>query len=80
VVNLNQLDIELLKTRIDRKVQFHCKDGEIVIGTLHFVSEDEEDVIYDLISSSRMARYPSGGNMAYRLTFAEIDFVTLPES
>ena len=77
---VDQTDIELLKTRIDRKVQFHYKDGEIVLGTLHFVSEEESDVIYDLISSNRMARYQLFGNSAYRLTFEEINFVTLPES
>lgn len=80
MVNVNQTDIELLKTRIDRKVQLHCKDGEVVVGTLHFVSEDEQDVIYDLIQSNRMPRYQSFGNSAYRLAFEEIDFVTLPES
>ena len=77
---MDQTDIELLKKRIDGKVQLHCKDGEIVVGTLHFVSEEERDVIYDLISSNRMALYQSLGNSAYRLTFDEIDFVTLPES
>lgn len=77
---MDQADIEFLKTRIDRNVQFHCKDGEIVVGTLHFVSEEEQDVIYDLVSSNRMARCQSHGNSAYRLTFEEIDFITLPES
>lgn len=80
MVNVDQTDIELLKTRIDGKVQLHCKDGEIVVGTLHFVSEEERDVVYDLISSNRMERYQSHGDSAYRLTFEEIAFVTLPES
>jgi hypothetical protein len=38
------------------------------------------DVIYDLISSNRQDRYQSFGNCAFRLTFDEIEFVTLPES
>ena len=79
-MNVDQTDIELLKTKIDGTVQLHCKDGEIVVGILHFVSEEERDVVYDLISSNRMARYQSFGDSAYRLTFEEIDFVTLPES
>jgi hypothetical protein len=77
---LDARDLELLKTRVDRVVQFRCKDGEVIVGTVHFVSEEERDVIYDLISSNRMSRYESFGNSAYRLTFEEIDFVTLPES
>ena len=61
-------------------VRFHCRDGEIILGTLHSVSEEEMDVIYDLISSNRQDRYQSFGNCAFRLTFDEIEFVTLPES
>ena len=45
--------LELLKTRIDRVVQFHCKDGEVIVAAIHLVSEEEQDVIYDLISSNR---------------------------
>ena len=79
-MNVDQADIEFLKMRIDGKVQFHCKNGEIVVGTVHFVLEEEGDVIYDLIWSNRMAQYEAFGNSAYLLTFEEIDFVTLPES
>ena len=61
-------------------VQFHCRDGEIIVGKLHSVSEEEMDVIYDLISSNRQDRYQSIANCAFRLTFEEIEFVTLPET
>lgn len=50
------------------------------VCTLHFVSEEERDVIFDLISSNRMQRHESFGNCAYRLTSEDIDFVTLPKS
>jgi len=73
-------DVELLKARIEQTVPIRCKNGEDVVGKVHFVSEEERDVIYDLISSNRMERYESFGNSAIRLTFDEIDFVTLPES
>ena len=79
MVAVDRTDIEFLKTRIDQKVKFHCKDGEVVVGTLHFVSEEDEDVIYDLISSDRLTPYQSHGDCAYRLAFDEIDFVTFPE-
>ena len=77
---MNPSDLELLKASINRVVEFHCKDGEIVNGTVHFVSEEESDVVDDLISSNRMIRYEAFGNSAYRMPFDEIDFVTLPES
>lgn len=63
-----------------RPIRFHCKDGEIIVGNLHSVSEEETDVFYDLISSNRQARYSPFGNCAFRLSFDEIEFVTLPES
>jgi hypothetical protein len=75
---VDQNDIDLLKTRIKRVVRFCCKDGEVIVGTVHFVSDEEQDVIYDLISSNRMSRYESFGNAAYLLAFEEIEFVTLP--
>ena len=80
VVSVNKADIDFLRTRIDRNAQFHCKDGEVIVGLVHFVSEEEQDVIYDLITSNRMVRYQSFENSTYRLTFEEIEFVTLPES
>jgi hypothetical protein len=73
-------DIKLLKSRIDQIVWFHCKDGEQIVGTILFVSENEQDVTYDLISSNRMAGYESNRGSAFRLTFEEIDFVTLPQA
>jgi hypothetical protein len=57
---LNQADVELLKARINQKVQFHYNDGEIVTGVLHCVSEAErEDVIYDLIAHSLRVKWVS---------------------
>jgi hypothetical protein len=80
VVTVNQNDIGFLKSRIDQTVLFHCKDGERIVGRVLFVSEEEQDVIYDLISSNQAGRYESFGDAAYSLTFEEIERVTLPES
>lgn len=77
---MDQIDIDFLKSRVGHNVRFHCTDGEVLIGRLRFVSDDEQDVIFDLVSSNRMSRYESFGECAYTLPFSEIDFVTLPES
>ena len=77
---MTTVDIELLTQRIGLPIQLHCRDGEVIVGRLHSVSESEMDVIYDLISSNRPARYQSFGDCAFRLAFEEIEFVTLPES
>ena len=77
---MTQNDINLLKSRVDRTVRFHCKDGETIVGTVHFVSEKEQDVIYDLISSDRSERYESFADSAHQLTFDEIDHVSIPDA
>jgi hypothetical protein len=80
VVIVNQNDISFLKSRIEQTVLSHCKDGERIVGTVHFVSEEEQDVIYDLIASNQATRYEYSGDSAYRLAFEKIECVTLPES
>jgi hypothetical protein len=80
VVSVNQNDIELLKSRIDQRVLFHCKDGEQIVGKVILVSDEDQDVIYDMVSSNRNERYASFGDAAHLLKFEEIDFVALPDT
>ena len=58
-------DIELLCQRVGLAVQFHCTDGEIIVGRLHFVSESETDVILDVLSSNLPSRRPSVGDRLF---------------
>lgn len=67
--------IAFLKIRVDQTATFRCKDGEVIVGRILFVSDEDRDVIYDLVSSNRMDRYRSLRDCAYRLTFDEIDSV-----
>jgi hypothetical protein len=75
---MEESGIAFLKTRIDHTATLHCKDGEVIVGRIHFVSDEDRDVIYDLVSSNRMDRYSSPEGSAYCLTFDEIESVSMP--
>jgi hypothetical protein len=70
--------IGLLKQNVGKDVELVCTDGEIVQAHVISVSEEERDVIYDLISSNLSDRYrdrPS--NAAYLTPFDQIDNIRL---
>jgi len=50
-------EIKFLKDHDHQTVLLHLKDGEVVKAKILFVSETEQDVIVDLISSTNIARY-----------------------
>ena len=47
---MTQADLELLKASIDTLVRVRCRDGEIFIRKALSVSEEEQDLVYDLVS------------------------------
>ena len=71
-------EIELLKQRVVKDVELVCTDGEVVHAHVISVSEEERDVIYDLISSSLTERYKGRPSDASYLTpFDEINSIRL---
>jgi hypothetical protein len=46
-------DLELLKASIDQTVVLRCTDGEVIVAQIHSVSEEDQDIIYDFVSSNR---------------------------
>jgi len=54
---MTQQDLESLKENDHKIVRLHLDDGEVVTAKVLFVSETEEDVIVDLISSTKVERY-----------------------
>jgi hypothetical protein len=45
---MNTKDLEILKANIDNVIKIISRDGETLLAKVVLVSEDEEDVIYDL--------------------------------
>jgi len=73
---MNAKDLETLKSNIDNLVKISCYDGESLVVKLLLVSEEDQDVVYDLVSTSRVHQYEKFDKQpAYRIRFQEIESV-----
>jgi hypothetical protein len=73
---MNQKDIETLKQNDNRLVRLTTRDGEVVIARVRFVSDSNQDLIYDLISTTKESQYEKHDEQpAYRIDFNEIKSV-----
>jgi len=69
-------DLQLLKASVDKLVKITCSDGEILIAKVHAVSDEDEDVIYDLISTTNESHYEKRDEQpAYVIGFRDIERV-----
>jgi hypothetical protein len=69
-------EIKFLKDHDHQVVLLHLKDGEVVKAKILFVSETEQDVIVDLISSSNITRYQKDDvQPAFQYSFKDISWV-----
>jgi hypothetical protein len=71
-----------LKQAYDRTVSLLCADGELIVGDIVFVSEENQEVLYDLVSSNRPELYHDRwvGFHVFSLPLDQIVSVTLEES
>ena len=70
--------IELLKNGVGKNFELLCTDGEVVQAHVISVSEEERDVIYDLISSNMTDRYQGRPvNAAYLTPLDQINSIRL---
>jgi small nuclear ribonucleoprotein (snRNP)-like protein len=79
---MNQNDLQLLKASVDKLVRIHCRDGEVLVARVHFVSDEYKDLIYDVVSTNQKARYEKHGQQAaYTVGFQDIESVEpVPDS
>lgn len=76
---MNAVDLQVLKANIGHQVILHCTDGETILAELHSVSEEDEDLIYDVVSSSRSKEAVGGkGGPAYLMPLSDVQSVELP--
>jgi hypothetical protein len=69
-------DIQTLRENDNRIVRIRTNDGEIMLAKVRFVSDSEQDLIYELISTSKESQYEKHDEQpAYRIAFAEIESV-----
>lgn len=73
---MNTSDLKLLKSRLDKAVRIFCLDGEVIVAKVLFVSENEGDLSYDLISTNRESQYEKLDRQpAYLIRFDDISAV-----
>ena len=73
---MNQEDIETLNQNDKRLVRLTTCDGEVIIARVRFVSDSNQDLIYDLISTTKESQYEKHDEQpAYRIDFKDIESV-----
>jgi len=73
---MNDRDIQTLKENDSRFVRIRTYDGESMIAKVRFVSDLNQDVIYDLVSTTKESQYEKHDEQpAYRISFEDIESV-----
>jgi hypothetical protein len=69
-------DLQILKTNANRVFKIKTYDGEVLLAKVMAVSESEEDVIYDLVSTSKESQYEKFDEQpVYKIDFKDIESV-----
>ena len=73
---MNPEDIETLKHNDNRLVRLTTCDGEVMFARVRFVSDSNQDLIYDLISITKESQDETHDEQpAYRIDFKDIESV-----
>lgn len=73
---MNDRDLETLKRNDNHLVKITTCDGEVMIARVRFVSESNQDLIYDLVSTTRESQYEKLDEQpAYLIRFDDIESV-----
>jgi hypothetical protein len=68
--------ITLLQQSIDKVVRLKCTDGEIIVAKLDAVDPIDEEIVYEMLSTSDESKYEKFDRQpAYLLHFNEISTV-----
>jgi len=69
-------DLRTLKENDNCIVRLKTYDGEVMLAKVRFVSESEQDLVYDLVSTSKESQYEKHDEQpAYLIRFEEIESV-----
>lgn len=75
---MDDIALQLLKRNVNKRVRIRATTGENILTIVRFVDEEHRDVVHDLISTDRPARYVEMGAPipgAYVIPFEFIDSV-----
>jgi GH15 family glucan-1,4-alpha-glucosidase len=72
-------DLRTLKENDNHIVSIKTYDGEVMMAKVRFVSQSEQDLVYDLISTSKESQYEKHDEQpAYLIKFVDIESVDVP--
>ena len=75
---MREIDLDILRASVDHVVRIVCCDGEIMLAKVLSVSDEDEDVIYDLVSTTKESQYEKHDKQpAYLVKFKDIEHVEL---
>lgn len=69
---MDALAVQFLKSRIDLLAKLTCYDGEIMVVKVLTLSEDDQEVVYDLIETNRDQDFDNGQQPAFLIRFEDI--------
>lgn len=70
---MDENDLRLLKSSVDKLVRIRCSDGEVLVAKVLFVWDEYSDVSYDLVSTNREDKYEKcGPEAAHTISFQDI--------
>jgi small nuclear ribonucleoprotein (snRNP)-like protein len=73
---VTETDLQVLKASVDKVVRIICHDGESMLAKVHAVSDEDQDVVYDLISTTKESQYEKHDEQpAYLIKFEDIAHV-----
>jgi small nuclear ribonucleoprotein (snRNP)-like protein len=73
---VTETDLDLLKNSVDKVVRVVCRDGETMLVKVHFVSDDERDLIYDRIVTETDSNFEEHNRQpAFLIRFEDIEHV-----
>jgi hypothetical protein len=77
---MDLLGLQTLKSSGSKQVRIRTYEGELLDATVFLISDDEADVIVELVSSNQMEKYTKlGPHPALLIKFSEIESVELAE-
>ncbi len=76
---MDDTDAGFLKQGIGRQIAIRFRDGEITPAEPLLVSDEDQDLIYDVVSSNRPEKCPALRSVAYCASFSEIEATAGPD-
>jgi hypothetical protein len=74
---MKERDLQILKASIDKVVRIACCNGETMLAKIHLVSDEDQDIVFDLVSTTRPTpdEKHDGHQPAYLMQFEEVQHV-----